>query len=367
MTIRATRALPRGEPLGWSHWRCAVLGLPELRAWEFGWYTDSWVIAQIDGELGPLQLLNPVARREESGLGLAIVARFGAHRPDDGPRPIRLRTDYQRYTAVDVGEELSGLFSLAMEVRCRSGGLLREFETSGDPRGRPIGYDHVPPRLETPSWLHGTQLPGIGGRGAPQHRQQIDLRDARRLLGKYPLMSHKKAIALVRAARLYSRALWIADADPEGAWLSLVSACEVAAVDRYGGYDPKFQGRRRKGPTPAQRFIDFIVRYASHPPDVRPRIGQVDWNQMRRHADWIYHWRSRALHDGIPFPPGMIDSPPILGDDGLPAEAMPGLGMSAGSSSWTPEAAPMLLHTFAFIAGQALRRWWAETPTRSRI
>lgn len=365
---KAPRApLPPLEPLGWSNCRAALQGWPELGAFEFGCYTDVWVIGEVADDLRPIQLLNPIGSvAGDGGTSMAIVIRFSVHRPGDPPQLPRLRTSYSRYLAIDIGEELAALLSLALGVRCLSGGLTREFRVDGDPRGRHLGHEHRTQQLPRPPALHGSQLPRIArGRGGRQ--REINLAEAIPLLRRYPYVSQKKAVALVRAARMYSNAIWTADADPQAAWLSLVTACEIAAAERYGMYDPKNKRHKTKRLGATKRFVEFVSKYATNPPDERPSIGSLDWGRMKNHADLIYHWRSRALHDGVPFPPSMRETPRAYGDDGVPAETPLGLGSSTGTSSWRREDTPMLLHTFAYIVRDALVRWWRETPIRSSI
>jgi hypothetical protein len=296
---------------------------------------------------------------------MAIVIRFSVHRPGDPPQLPPLRTSYSRYLAVDIGEELAALVSLALGIRCVSGGLTREFRVDGDPRGRHLGYEHKTPHLARPPALHGSQLPRVA-RDASGGQRQIVLEEAVPLLQRYPYASQKKALALVRAARLYAQAIWTADADAQTAWLALVTACEVAAAERYGAYDPKRKARQKRPPQPAARFTNFICRYSPEPPQERPDLGAVDWSQMQSHADWIYHWRSRALHDGIPFPP-TTEVPRAYGGNNVPVEAPLGLGSSTGTSSWRREVTPMLLHTFAYIVRSSLIRWWRETRVRKAL
>jgi hypothetical protein len=203
------------------------------------------------------------------------------------------------------------------------------------------------------------RLSSTAGRG----RHEIHLADAVTYLRRYPFTSQRKAVALVRAARLYAQAIWLADEDPEFAWLSLIAACEVAAGETFGSYDPKSTRKKRASVVWAtQRFRKFVTQYAASPPVQRPDVGLLDWARMDEHADWIYHWRSRLLHEGIPFPPPMLEPPRAYGDNGIESETPLGLATSTGSSSWKAEHTPMLLHTFAFICRQALLRWWERTP-----
>ena len=103
-------------------------------------------------------------------------------------------------------------------------------------------------------------------------------------MSRYPLASWRKAVALVRASRLYEQAVWIAEAAPELAWLLLVSAVEVAAAEIHG---PIPRGRNRHPVGPTQRFVTFIRDFAPPPPPQRPQHGQLDWSAMEQHAKTI--------------------------------------------------------------------------------
>ncbi|GAA2489803.1 hypothetical protein GCM10023100_44950 [Actinocorallia cavernae] len=69
----------------------------------------------------------------------------------------------------------------------------------------------------------------------------------RGLLGSFPKLTPSGAITLLKAARHYLNALMVANADPEQAWLQLVTAVEVVAV--------QYQ---------AERFTDLELLQAAH-------------------------------------------------------------------------------------------------------
>ena len=48
-------------------------------------------------------------------------------------------------------------------------------------------------------------------------------------ISSLPSLGAEQAIALVRSARLYQDALWLAESEPNLSWLLLVSAIETAA------------------------------------------------------------------------------------------------------------------------------------------
>ena len=70
----------------------------------------------------------------------------------------------------------------------------------------------------------------------------------------------------------------------------------------------------------------------------------------------IYDWRSRALHDGVPFPAPMCQAPKKL-DDGH-EEFLDGVAASSHGGSWVFEDLPMLLHVFEHIVRGTLLAWW---------
>jgi phytoene dehydrogenase-like protein len=135
------------------------------------------------------------------------------------------------------------------------------------------------------------------------------------------------AVRVIRAARAYQEGLWIAGSDPSEAWVRLVGAIEVAASkmvlpdpwETLTDTWPEMAAALRRVPEEQalplvrklarerraqKRFIDFLVHFDPGPPDDRPafKAGQVDWGAMRSHLRTIYDYRSRALHDGRPFP-----------------------------------------------------------------
>lgn len=111
----------------------------------------------------------------------------------------------------DIQDEVAALLSPALGVRCRSGGVVRRWwrdndgETD-DPLGRPIEFDHSPP-MWVPPKRGRTVLPCL--------RTSVNLDEAEPLLAAVPRMPGKKAVALIRAARLYGNAVWVADSDPK--------------------------------------------------------------------------------------------------------------------------------------------------------
>lgn len=202
---------------------------------------------------------------------------------------------------------------------------------------------------------------------------------------QYPTLEMDDAVALVRSASQYSDALWIADADPRVAWIKLVGALEAAAnrwdasqqdspINRLRRHRPQVfealedcpdETRERVAndlaPTfkAVRKFRDFVLAFDPGPPSDRPNVAQFDWTELDDALAVIYDWRSRDLHDGIPFPSPLC-KPPQGDEHGCPLEAFPGLAAAAQGGVWQAERLPMHLHLFAYIAGGCLRGWWSS-------
>lgn len=80
---------------------------------------------------------------------------------------------------------------------------------------------------------------------------------------------------------------------------------------------------------------------------------------MEEHAKLIYGHRSRALHDGKPFPLPMLDWPRWPDDEAI-QEVPLGLNTGGMGGVWDASEAPMLLSTFEHIVRGALLRWWGN-------
>lgn len=77
----------------------------------------------------------------------------------------------------------------------------------------------------------------------------------------------------------------------------------------------------------------------------------------------VYSYRSKALHEGRPFPAPMCLTP--LGFAEVPVEIPLALGASMLGGTWIKKDVPMLLHTFEYIARQALLRWWQHVHAKN--
>ncbi len=286
------------------------------------------------------------------------------------------RTNTDIYHGASIGEEIAALISLSLGVRLKSGPAIRRFEKGSDPRGRP-----VPRQMESDPWLP----PFRGIRSLiPRLPGQACVNDAHRL-AKLHVLSRRDAADIIRAARLYQDAVWTADSEPELAWIRFVSAAECGAqrwkpdkksrLDRIRCSDPTL-GSLLDSVAPVRlrddlarhllplmrstdRFVRFMIAFMPKKPGRRPPdYLQIAWNdgELARTLRTVYKWRSKALHEGTPFPKPMCQHPMML--DGVPGERPMGLAAASDGGVWTADDTPMLLHVFEHMVRGALLNWW---------
>ncbi|MBL3575586.1 hypothetical protein JMK10_00315 [Rhodovulum sulfidophilum] len=366
---------PPLAPLSWSNWQAAIKGEGAIQTVEMRLYSDARFVGEAYG-LGPYSFLNTVPRtrhRTMYELKPGIVLRCDLQlRPYIGALTI---TDDTHYHGGTLFDEVTALASLLLGVRLKSGLIDREFGNDSDPLGKPRAHDasfepFLPPLNELPQ--------------IPQLKRQCGLKDLDQL-STYPLLTNDAAIALVKAARLYQDALWLADTAPEMSWLLLVSAIETGANHWDGDTKTPVErlaishgrlvslleesgaealvpqiAKMMKGVIGAtNKFLTFMEEFAPDAPVDRPSRGRIDFSSEKlSHAlKRIYELRSRALHAGIPFPFPMC-RPPGVDEESVPEERPTGLGCGALGATWNVDDTPMLLHTFAYLTRGALLEWW---------
>jgi len=243
-------------PLSWANWRAMRAGAPTLGAVEFPLYSDAWTTGEVTTGVGPYQFFNAVPMRHGHGIvRSAVVVRLEIHMNFDSPDPDR--TDPGVYHGGGLVDELAALASLFTGARFRAGGQSRRFGPRDGPRGRPIAWDTRPEPTLSVS-LHGGVLPTCGGEHSLMPLEQLTI---------HPDMDPRDAIALIRAARLYQDALWMAESEPNLAWIMLVSAVEAVA------------NRWHTSPRSTWKFIAFLI--AHFPPHHHRRDRQ---NMRRSHG-----------------------------------------------------------------------------------
>lgn len=341
-------------PMCYQNWHAALEDKPLQWTVEFPLYSDVGMIkGQLTKGFGPYQLLNTGAFLfpKSTSVRPVMVLRVDEHQEFElGDMD---RTETQDYHGGSLCDEIAALVSLCLGIRLKAGEISRRFDPKGDPKGSPqaIGLQEVP-------MFSGNRC----GRVLPEAVGERSIQNIP-LLCKLPKLCPKDAAVLVRSARMYQEAIWVAEAQPELSWLLLVSSVEVAASHSMAG-NAKLTGK----------FCDFIIKLCPRPPETRPSealraVWKDEEDAFRRALTVIYRHRSKALHSGIPFPPPMCEAP-LEGNNF--SEIPIGLATKARGGTWKhelhqdeknrDEGTPMLLHVFEYLVRNALLNWWESMP-----
>ena len=98
------------------------------------------------------------------------------------------------------------------------------------------------------------------------------------------------------------------------------------------------------------------MKFLPEPPPRRPKHHQHLWEckALKKTMKIIYRYRSKALHDGSPFPEPMCRPPGWP----FPEERPMGLASQTQGAIWMAKDIPMMLHTFEYIVRKSLLKWW---------
>jgi len=362
-------------PASYANCRAADNGDPCIGIVEVYLYSDVRFVDEVRDGLGPIALINPM-RTDEGRVAPAIILRYGFHYLEEFPGDLSNRPDLSRFTGASVFDEIACLLSLQYGARIVAGNITRSFD-GRDPLGSPQ-VDTAPPNIYLSGRRPRTVLPWAS-------------EEKRLTAGLIPHLGRLRptdALALIRSARSYRDALWIADVDPQLAWLLLVSAVEVVAAHIAVPNEEDAEARLRDAaPKLAEvldsispdatghaaphlahlfkstaRFLAFFKQFPPPPPERRPPEGFRfrPWNEsMKKALAAVYDWRSKALHAGVPFPPPMCQ-PPLHHHVNweAPCETVPGLAAYVQGGVWTREQMPFGLHLFEYLARTSLLAWW---------
>lgn len=365
-------------PWVYENWR-AQLAAPARDVYraEFALYSDAHLSGGGQDEFGPYLLIRACAPRlPGSAVPIAYVrVHYHAANHREGMLDAE-QSDASRYHGGTGEDEFAALVSLALGVRAMAGPIERTFKRQDGPEGRPraCAPAEAPALYRRPRWA-----PVLPGCLAPKSF------DSASPVRSLPSLDAPDATRLVKAARLYQQALWVADLQPEWAWLLLVSAVEaityrddesiadqLAAVARWnhklvalcraaGGethvHEVAAAVRRFTGST--EKFVGYLLANLPDPPASRPPPdGQIPWSDTALEEVFrtVYKHRSVALHDGIPFPAPMCHSP--YEANGGFQEVPGGVAWGLHGNSWASKDVPILLHVFEHCVRGAILKWW---------
>ena len=349
---------------------------------EYTLYGDSRIIGEYCCPRSPYRFINLVPFHHEPGeIREAITLRISW--VVNAERKFGTSTDWKSYHGGWATDELAALASLRLGVRLKAGGETRTFGAySEDPLGTPIASRKGKPdvllrnqRLVLPSVFEESNL--------------VSLRAIEPLRN----ISESQFTALVRSARQFQNAIWIAESEPELAWLLLVSAIETAANEWSSSLDtntspqdmlleikPEFSkqiiesggvkthaivaNELTRTLRATKKFLDFCIEFLPQPPNQRPPVhAQIDWNKshLKKVLNKIYQYRSLALHEGIPFPAPLCTAPDRIEEDGRVSHAEIGtlaLAVHTLGASWRSNDLPISMNAFCHLVQGTLNNWW---------
>jgi hypothetical protein len=365
-------------PFSYENWKAALNGLPVQTTYEVPLFTDVRIIGTKE-ECGPYQFINTEHRGVAGTLRQAIILRVEYRLVDDLAHEFPEHTENDRYHGGDLNDEVAALASLILGSRMKAGELTRRYD-SKDPKGWPLAvYENDTPYLSPIAY---------GSKGAILPRAINDAYlDQLRDLCSLIMLAPDDASVLVRVARLYQDALWVAESEPQLTWLFLVSAIETAADHWSQSEDSSLERLRFAHPKlvkelikvggeehalnvaemlsgslgATQKFVNFILNFLTTPPRKRPpERAQVSWvrDDLKKILKKVYEHRSRALHGGKPFPPPMCNIPGWVSGASEFCERSPALAVKSRGGTWIEKDYPINLHMFEYIARGALCLWW---------
>jgi len=374
----ATRDVEPRALLSQLNWLRVLADETDTPIYEYPLFTDAHITGEVTEGVGPYSFLNAVPIPSGPGVvNASIILRavfyLGEYRPDMS------KTDESLYHGGTLVDEIAALASLALGVRIRGGGETRRFEPGKDPYGRPCAWNDEP-RPVIRVRRNNLVLPAVTGTHSMEPLE---------ILKSIPLIDRDRYVNLIRACKSYQNALWVAESEPNLAWLMLVSALETAANDVYATEATPDKRLRDAKPDLAalleqhggsqlvdqvaaliahtfgatKKFIDFTMRFMPDPPEHRPEQEwlRVKWlkTSLKKVLNAVYEYRSRSLHAGLPFPAPMFEAPFLFAADAPPSEVpLTGLASHSRGGTWMPKDTPINLHCFHYITRGVLLNWW---------
>ena len=364
--------------LVWHNWMLAREGAALCRITEHGLFTDATFagISEHRATFGPCLLIGSSPAPSDDPSQPRAFLRIAHYTNPEDFKPSEAQSD--QYHGGRIHDEIAALLSLEIGERMQAGPATRVIPANGDPLGEPTSFINIGqrvPRLPTPRGLK--ILPRMG---TYVDIPRLDL--ARR----FHELTPGQSVAVARACRLYQDAVWFAEAEPQIAWLLLVSAVEVGALEwgqgRFAdsvanlrdtkpdlcselestvGHDALVIVARHYAETTGatKRFREFLTAFCPPPPERRSVAGTtVDWStsSLRRAFNRIYRHRSKALHAGTPFPGILCLAPTAV--DNVPLERPLATAIATLRTTWTSEDLPFHLHVFEYIVRASLLKWW---------
>lgn len=346
---------------------------------EYPLYSDAHITGELNDEKGPYKFLNMISGVNGPGLIYdAITLRVFWY--IDNQIAFDVKTDTSKYHGGWVTDEIAALASLKLGIRLKAGAMTRRYDAYSDDKfGTLRSTREKKPEIDI----------GIRGAILPSIVKTVNITELGNLYALHRI-SEEQYIALVRASRMYQDALWIAESEPELAWLMFISSLETAANQWSSEQGPPAERLKALNPKLADillesggdelvdkvaneiihslgattKFIKFCLKFMPSPPEKRPpEWARVKWTKtgFREILGKLYSYRSSALHGGTPFPAPLCSPPDFISKEECPTEKGSfGLAAHTLGASWKAEDLPISMDTFHYFANGVLNNWWSS-------
>ncbi len=186
---------------------------------EYPLYTDAEIIGELNEDSIPYRFLNlssgfSYRNSANESILLRIYWYISANEES-----YEVKTDTSKYHGGWTPDEMAALASLKLGIRLKAGELTRIFDAVfKDPLGVPQCERAPAPKINFK--YRRPVLPSV--------LKKVNIKSLS-VLSSLKSLDEATYIALVRAARQYQSALWLAEEEPELAWLLFISSLETAA------------------------------------------------------------------------------------------------------------------------------------------
>jgi hypothetical protein len=374
--MKLTAELNPEGPASYENMKAAQNAMAPLLVTEVPLYSDAYFTDEFISPDSPFSLINPL-RSHEQKVAPSIILRSKIYRSYNHPKSMPYKADLSAFTGASIYDEIACLLSIQYGARLLAGGETRRFDGK-DSFGRP-SEDRYAPAVYLKGKFARQIIPSVSEPKVIYPGLLTSLVD----------LNPTEALVLIRAARQYRDAVWMAEEDPQLAWLLLVGAVEVVAQHEAVEYaTPEsvlqscapgiFSALQKYGDDATlelapllvplykstAKFLDLFNKFPPPPPEKRPPDGYRihPWNHevLSSMLRKVYDWRSKALHAGIAFPLPMCE-PPYLDPNNweAPSESIMGLAASALGGVWTKKEMPFPLHIFEYVVRKVILSWWS--------
>ena len=317
---------------------------------------------------------------------------------DSQAKGFNKKSNEEYYCGLSFPHDLIAICSLILGVRLKVGARTRNFASYLDPLGSPANFES-----DSKHWSC-MELAKINNKNLkilPNIEQYSQLNELEKL-SCIKKLSIDRVFVLIKASNLYHEAIWIAEFEPQRAWLLLVSAIETVAnlwhckdsedkkfpfiIDLIKNEIPQlnelfslFEEQKKEEQfhdlieyliersKATKKFIIFVLEFFRDDLLV-PCFSSSTSEDKAKILKKIYEYRSRALHKGIPFPPGMCSHPKFSHkykhnnkDKAVYHESCSALGEITESGSWVKKDLPLNLNAFTIITRNILLNWYSTT------